>query len=421
MVVVSRRLLLWIAFAAVHAAVAWLGFHLPSQPMGDVYHVYEPWSARALAGDGVVGITEKWVYPQLALVPMMLAWVFGFLTYTPAWALFVTVCDALGFAFLVGRGRSRGRNAAAWFWLAAILLLGPVAIYRLDAVTVPLAIAGCLWLVRRPWLASVLLAVGTWIKIWPAALLAAAVFAVRRRAAVLGGAVAVSAATLLVVVIAGGGSYALGFLTEQTGRGLQLEAPVSALYLWQAMLGVPGSSIYYARDIITFEVTGPGVDAVIAAMTPLLVVAMVAIAALGAYKAWRGAPFAALFPPLGLAFVLAFIALNKVGSPQYMAWLVAPVVVGLVLQRRRWAGAAVVVLFVSWLTQLVYPVLYDPLLGAEAFPVLVLTLRNALVVALFVFSLVRLARVRTGAAAGIRSAAASSDELGAVGGRGRRR
>jgi hypothetical protein len=259
--------------------------------------------------------------------------------------------------------------------------------------------------VRRPWLASVLLAVATWIKIWPAAVIAAAVIAVRRRFAVIGGAAIVSIATLLTVVVAGGGAYALGFLTEQTSRGLQLEAPVSAVYLWQAMLGLPGSAIYYAQDIITFEVTGPGVDAVIAAMTPLLAIAVLAVAGLGAYKAWRKAPFSALFPPLALALVLAFVVFNKVGSPQYMAWLVPPVVIGLVLARQRWAAPAILVLFVSWLTQLVYPILYDALLGAQFLPVFILTVRNALLVVLFVWSFARLARVGTPVRVGTRDAA----------------
>ena len=151
----SRRVLLWIAFVLVHLAVVVLANHLPSQPMGDVYNVYEPWSAHAIHGQGIVGITEKWIYPQLALIPMVLAWpftFFGAIGYTPAWAMFVTLVDALVFWMLVGRGISRGRTTAAWFWLAAILFLGPVAIYLLDAITVALGIAGCLWLVRRPWL-----------------------------------------------------------------------------------------------------------------------------------------------------------------------------------------------------------------------------------------------------------------------------
>ena len=71
-------------------------------------------------------------------------------------------------------------------------------------------------------------------------------------------------------------------------------------------------------------------------MTPLLIGAVVAVAALGASRPGAGASFVRLFPPLALALVLAFIVFNKVGSPQYMTWIIAPLVVGLVVDRRRW-------------------------------------------------------------------------------------
>jgi hypothetical protein len=398
---VIRRLSLWIAFVLVHAVVAWAGWNLPSQPMGDVYHVYQPWSAEALAGEGVVGITAPWVYPQLALVPMMLAWAFAWVgSYTQGWWLLMVLLNAAGFALLAGDARSRGRRTAAWFWLAAILLLGPVALYRLDAVTVPLAIAASLWLVGRPWVAGVLLAVGTWIKIWPAALIAAALVTLRRRVPLIVSALVVSAAVLVVVVAAGGGGVALGFVGDQTGRGLQVEAAVSTPYVWLAMLGVPGASVFYNSDIITYEVTGPGVAAVAAAMTPVLALVVLAILATGALKLRRGASFGRLFPPLALALVLALIVANKVGSPQYLTWLVPPLVLGLVLDRWRWAGPAALVLYTSGLTQLVYPVMYDRMLATELSPVLVLSLRNVLLVALFVWVCARLVRVpvRAGAA-----------------------
>lgn len=393
----SRRGALWIAFVLVHAAVLTLGFVLPNQPMGDVYNVYQPWSQRALSGAGTVGVTEAWVYPQVALVPMVFAWGFAMLvgSYPLGWALLVTACNAAGFALLVGRGRSRGRTAAAWFWLGAVALLGPVAVYRLDAITVPIAVLGCVWLVRRPWLASVLLAIGMWIKVWPAALLAAAVVAVRRRVAIVGGAAAVSAAVVLVVVAAGGAAVLFGFVAGQTSRGLQLEAVASTPYVWAVVAGVPGAAIFYASDIVTFEVAGAGVQIVSAVLTPVLVLAAAAIAVAGAVKAARGARFAALFPPLALALVLALLVTNKVGSPQFLTWLVPPVVIGLVLDHRRWRGPAVLVLFASGLTQLVYPVLYDRLLMAELTPVLILTARNALLVALLAWACVRVARVRT--------------------------
>ncbi|MFJ6653251.1 glycosyltransferase 87 family protein [Microbacterium sp. NPDC091313] len=410
-----RRASLWVAFVLVHAAVAWAGWHFPSQPMGDVYHVYQPWSLQALTGQGVVGITSAWVYPQLALVPMMLAWALAWIgSYTQGWWLLMVLLDAIGFSLVVGDARSRGRRTAAWFWLGAILLLGPVALYRLDAATVPLAIAACLWLVRRPWVAGTLLAVGTWIKIWPAALIAAALVAGRRRLPLLITAAAVSVAVLAVVFAAGGGAVAFGFVGDQTGRGLQVEAAVSTPYVWLAMLRVPGASVFYNSDIITYEVTGPWAEAVASAMTPVLGVIVVALVAVGAYKLRRGAAFARLFPPLALALVLALIVANKVGSPQYLTWLVPPLVLALALDRRLWAGPAVVVLFASGLTQLIYPVMYDRMLATELTPVLVLSMRNLLLVALFVWVCVLLVRVPAGVGRSRGRAPALAADLGAA-------
>lgn len=389
----SRRAWLWVGFVLVHLAVATLGFASPNLPMGDVTLVYEPWVQAAVDDGWIMGISQEWVYPQLAIVPMVLAlgieWIAG---YEVAWALLVTALNGLAFALLVGRGHSNGRAVAAAFWLAFILLLGPVGMYRLDAVTVPLALAGVLWLVGRPLLASILLSVATWMKVWPAALLAAAVIAVRRRLILLAGAVIVTGFTLLAVVVAGGGSNAFGFIAGQTGRGLQLEAPVTAWYLWQAVAGVEGAFVYYDSDILTFQATGAGVDAVIAIMTPLLALAVLAVAVLGAVQAWRGASFAALFPPLALAVVLTLIVFNKVGSPQFLTWIITPVVIGLVLDRRRWRGAAIAALTAALMTQCVYPLLYDRLIVADGVAAAVLTARNLLLIGLLAWAVVRVAR-----------------------------
>ncbi|MDQ1127958.1 glycosyltransferase 87 family protein [Microbacterium sp. SORGH_AS_0888] len=407
----SRRVVLWIAFAVVHVGVAWLGWILPNAPMGDVYLVYEPWSRAYFSGGwvfqadyslyskdtyvGFVGLDKPWVYPQLAILPMLATWIFGWLvSYTPAWAIMIILLDAAAFAMLVGRARSRGRVTAAWFWLAFIVLLGPIALYRIDAVTVALGIMGVLWLRGRPWAASVLLAVATWMKVWPAALLAAAVIAVRRRMAIIGGGLAVTAVTLGAVVLLGGGAHAFNFIMDQTSRSLQVESPVSTFYLWDDRINGT-SSVHYDPDLLTFYITGPHVDTVIAVMTPLLVVGVLAVAALGGYKAWRRASFSALFPPLALALVTAFIALNKVGSPQYIVWISVPLIMGLVLDRARWRGPAIVALVVAITTQIVYPLTYFDLLVVMPVPLVSITIRNALMVTLFVWSVVLLARVRT--------------------------
>lgn len=408
---VRRVVVLLLAFVAVHVTVGILGYQQPNEPMGDVYLVYEPWSRCALFGGIDVtsctrsdmwawpGITEKWIYPQLAFLPMTFAWLFAWAVgYTPAWAITVSLFNLVAFVILVGRARSRGRLLAAWFWLAAILLIGPVGLYRIDGITVPFAILGSIWLVRRPFVASLLLSIAVWMKVWPAAILAAGFVAVRRRLALVWGAVAVSLATIIPVVALGGAPYVFGFVGDQTSRGIQMEAPVGGLYMFLASFYVPGSEVYYDGGVLTFQVAGPGSDVVIAVMTPLMLLVMAAVAIVGARKMWRGATFLSVFPPLSLALVTAFIALNKVGSPQYYVWLFAPVVLGLMLDRRRWYGFAVMTLAICGLTQWVYPLVYDGLMATHPapFPVILLELRNLLALVLMVWAIVRVMRVPTG-------------------------
>lgn len=378
-----RLVALWSAFGLVHLVTAVAGWLYPSQPMGDVVLVYEPWSSAALSGGAIVGVTETWVYPQLALVPMLFAKILSTPliavlgaseAYLIAWAALVTVLDAIAFAVLVGRSPSQPRRIAAWFWITALLLLGPIAMYRIDAITVPLAVIGGLWLVRRPAAAAALLAIGAWIKIWPGALLLAAVVAARSRMRVLLTAAAVSAAVLIVLVAIGADTEIFGFLTEQTGRGLQIEAVAATPFLWLAIAGA--ARIEYSFDILTFQISAQGADAVSAVLTPLMAALVVVITVIGGLKASRGASFARLFPPFALSLVTTLIVMNKVGSPQFQTWLIAPVILWLVLDRTRAVAPALLVLALCALTCLIYPLSYDALLRAETLPVAILTLRN---------------------------------------------
>lgn len=395
-----RLVTLWSAFGLVHLFTAVAGWLYPSQPMGDVVLVYEPWSSAALSGGAIVGVTETWVYPQLALVPMLLAKILSTPliavmgasgAYLIAWAVLVTVLDAIAFAVLVGRSPSQPRRMAAWFWITALLLLGPIAMYRIDAITVPLAVIGGLWLVRRPAAAAALLAIGAWIKIWPGALLVAAVVAARSRMRVLLAAAAVSAAVVVVLVAFGADAEIFGFLTEQTGRGLQIEAVAATPFLWLAIAGA--ARIEYSFDILTFQISAQGADAVSAVLTPLMAVFVVLITVIGALKASRGASFARLFPPLALSLVTTLIVANKVGSPQFQTWLIAPAVLWLVLDRTRAAAPALLVLALCALTCLIYPLSYDALLRAETLPVAILTLRNIVLVVLLAVGIRALVRV----------------------------
>lgn len=398
----THVVVLWCAFVAVHVAVAVAGWMYPSQPMGDVVLVYEPWATSALNGGPVVGVTQTWVYPQLALVPMLLANMMSLPlvatmgasgAYLVAWATLVTVLDALAFAALTGRSASSQRRAGAWFWVAALLLLGPIAMYRIDAIAVPLAVVGGLWLTRRPAVAAALLTIGAWVKIWPAALVFAAVVASRHRMRVLLTAAAVTAGILLALLLCGADSEIFGFLTAQTGRGLQIEAVAATPFLWAAVAGA--ASIEYSFEILTFQIVAPGAEPVAAALTPLMIVLVVAVTGVGAIKAMRGASFSRLFPPLAYSLVLALIVMNKVGSPQFATWVIAPVILWFVLDRARAAVPSATVLALCALTCVVYPLTYDALLRADLLPVVILTVRNLLLVSALVVGIRALIRVPT--------------------------
>ena len=98
-------------------------------------------------------------------------------------------------------------------------------------------------------------------------------------------------------------------------------------------------------------------------------------------------------PPAALALTLAFIVCNKVGSPQFHAWVIAPLVLWLLWDRRQARPLVALALVCAALTQLVYPIAYWSLLLIEPVGVLAVTARNCCVVVLFAWAVVRLAGV----------------------------
>lgn len=407
------RVALWVVFLAVHVWLAFLCWDAPLQPFNDVTQIYREWVEDGLRNHEWVGFQVAFVYPPLALLPMVLAGLLG--TSVPvygwSWLVLVTLLDAVAVLVLTLRGdgatRRRG-TVAAWWWLGFLVALGPVALGRLEAVTAPLAIIGVRLLLDRPAVASGLLAAAAWIKIWPGALLAAAVVALRgRRVAMILSALGVTAAVVAVDVVLGGGKELLSFLSGKEDRGLQVESLLAGPWLVAAALGVPGVEVIWNKGINTFEIGGPGTEVAGALSTPLLAVLGLGVLALGLFAALRRRrPPLDVLVPLGVAMVAVFVVTNKVGSPQFSAWAAAPIVLAILAagddewgRHRAWRPA-VYGLVLAFLTQLVYPYWYNDVLAAWLPVVLVLELKNLVWVVLLVWGVIRLLQVaRRGAAA----------------------
>lgn len=379
---------LWAGFVVAHGIVVWLNLVAPGLPMGDVTGVYRVWAENAAHGWLRMGIDAPWVYPILAFAPMTAALAFGEAYVAHTWLAIVVLLDAIAFSILIGRATiSRRRRLAAWWWLGFIVLLGPIALGRIDAVTVPFAVTGLLWAAGRPRVAATLLTIGAWVKVWPAALVAALVIAVRRRLEVVTVAVVLSIGIVVVSLLAGSGANAFGFVAEQAGRGLQIEAPAAVFWLWQIVAGSSAVRIVYDRDILTFQIAGPGADAAAAATTPIMVVGVLVVVALGVRAARRGAYLGRLLAPLSLAFVVVLMLANKVGSPQFVTWLAAPVVLGLVLRPSRFVVPALLTAAIALFTHVIYPYWYGWLLIADPAFVFLLTVKVVLLAALLAWAL----------------------------------
>jgi hypothetical protein len=394
-----RPAVLWSAFLLVHAWLAFVGLTWPTLPWGDVTLQYRPWVENALAGD-VVGVSQPWVYPLVALVPMLAAMVLGSELYGIGWLLVVVVTNAVVLAFLLARTGPAGRLgalriAAAWWWICFLLLLGPVALGRIDVTTVAISIIALLVAQRRPVVAGALLAVATWIKVWPAVLVAGIVVSVRRRGTAVIAFVVVSVAIGLVVLALGSGLNSLGFISQQSSRGLQVEAPISTVWMWIALVDPTAASVRYIQEINTFQVVGPGVDGASAVMTPLLVVVSAATLVLGAVVSRSGARAVHLLAPLSLAIVVGLLVFNKVGSPQFVLWIAAPIVLGIATRGSRFRAPAVLALGIAAVTQLIYPFGYDALLALQPGMLLVLTVRNGALLVLFGLAVRMIWRLRT--------------------------
>ena len=392
--VLTHPVTLWGAFVLVHLVLGLICLTHPSLPMGDVTLVYAFWAQRGLDAGIWVGIGTAWVYPLLALVPMLLSTVFGWTFYASTWLTLAMAMDAAAFAVLLYRGRPhRATAGAAWWWIAFLVGVGPVALGRIDTFATAVAIMGVLVIVARPALGGVLLTIGAWIKVWPAALVAGAVIALRHRLTVLAAALATTAVVLVVGLLLGGGTSLLSFITQQTGRGLQIESPLATPAMWAAWAHA-GPSIYYDQGILTYQLRGPGTAFAASLSTPLLAIAVAAIAVLGIAGARRGVSAVRMLPPLLLALTTALMLFNKVGSPQFAGWLAVPVLFGLVAATREGGSSfrvpAVLALMIGAFTQAVYPYWYGRLLGLDTLVLVALTTRNALYLVLFAWAVAAL-------------------------------
>ncbi|MGW7553780.1 glycosyltransferase 87 family protein [Streptomyces rimosus] len=364
----------WAATRAVLLLCVFKVLVLPGPDVtSDVAGIYHGWY-EVLKSGSFPQDDVTWQYPPAAALAVLSPGLLPFLDYASAFFLLACAADAAAFALFLYAGRRPGKRlTGAWVWTAGVALLGPTAYSRYDLMVTAVAVAALFAAASRPRLSGTLVAFGALLKVWPVLLLTGAPLR-GFRARKLWGAAAVGALalTLLLVAWAPGG---LAFLTFQRDRGTEVESLGALVFHLARQFGWDGEVLLNYGSV---EFVGPYVPLVSSLALVLTAVAF------GWLLLWRlrAREFtSATLADAAFTAVLLFVTTSRVISPQYMIWLVGTAAVCMTLRASRMALPAFLVLLAAGATLLEFPVRFADVVTSQGPGVVMLTVRNALLVA----------------------------------------
>ncbi|HEY4827493.1 MAG TPA: glycosyltransferase 87 family protein [Solirubrobacteraceae bacterium] len=385
-----QRSVLAVAAASIGFVIAWYLIH------HGWYRLDRQWDTREYAkyanyivGRGLFPYRDFSVeYPPLALpifvLPRLLAG-HSFSGYMEAFELMMAVCGVITAglsAFLLAAQRVSTRQLVCGVALIAFspVLLGAVFLSRYDLFPTMLTIAALTALYfGRNRTAFLLLGLGTAAKAFPIVILPIALVYLWRREGrrVALWCLAVFAAVVLVCflpffVVAPHGVW--WAIHGQENRPLQLESVGAAVFLAAHQLIGLHLSYYFTHSSDNLDGHVPMAFAGVMSIMQLLALVVVwVLYALGPDSRARVLSASA-------AAVCAFIIFDRVLSPQYLIWL-APLVA--VLRGRRGLAAVALLACAMSMTQIYYPLHFDPLKTFEPLESWAVVGRDLVLVALF--------------------------------------
>lgn len=384
---------------------------------GDL-NVYRYWLSHSFDHGRFPLDDQRWQYPPGAAVPLVLPHLpLG--SYDAWFFVMCLAADVAVFGMLLRAAKRDPKPSAAgpWLWTLGIAAIGPMVYGRYDLVVTMSAVAALTVTLRsRRGTAvarGVLIGVGTFVKVWPAALLFGA--PKRRNGRLLVG-VATAAAALPTLVLQLVFPGVLSFLTNQKSRGIQVESVLATPFLVGKWFGWPG----HAEDTKygAYEYLGPGVP--LAGKAALVATA----AGFGVLLLIRrragvrgGFPFPAMLADVGFAAVLVAVVTNRVLSPQYLVWLLGVAAVCLTRRETLMRVPAWLVLGAASVTQLIFPLFYHSLRNGQISTGLILLGRNAVLVAAAVYAVRTLWRAtgpESGMVSGVLLGESRGDRVGLV-------
>jgi len=338
----SRKVWVWAAvwLATRFLIVAHVGFWNDAiGPQWEDVGIFGVWSEEL--GHGVLPAAA------LLLVLPRVGWAaFGY-----DFVATMLILDLIGLVLLARLGQREGSDAGVWVWLLAMPMLRALPVLRFDLAPTVLAIGALLVVHRRPGLFGALAGMGAMIKAWPVALL----FGEWDRGRLLRAAAGAAAAVVFVFVLSAFSFEGdqLGFLGEESGRGLQVESVASLP--WHLRQYVTGQEIDAGIRYRAWEIEDHGADVTASVLEWLSLAALIAagfwwLARSRAIRRGREAlRRASVSRDFVFTVVLLLVVTSRVLSPQYMIWMLGLSAVVLAardssLKRPAWTVVAAAIL-----------------------------------------------------------------------------
>jgi hypothetical protein len=395
--------------------------------------LYAWWVQQGQVTGGWIGINAPFVYPVGALVPMLIAAIFGTVGhYMATWCWMVAAINLATTAIAVKAvGLARAAIPMAG-WFIFLTALGPSGITRLDAVMMPLVLIALLLMApmvpppasdsppsrsvtprhrgaadqlkpptvrsggfrtTHPVWASCLITLSAWLKVAGGASIIPLFCVIRgwrqRLLSVVLPAGLTCAAVILIQRLAGGSWTVLtSFVRTESDRGLQIEAVLATPAVLAHL--IRGEQIWqYNQALGTSETWGLGAEIALHVSDWMMPLAVLAVGVL-CWLARRSGIDTLLLGTL--AILTGLIVFHKVGSPQFVAWCAPPVVVAWCLQRpgRLWFPTGLLLLVSAVFTGALYPWGYMGFLGGEPFWIALWVIRNLITAGIFAWAMTEL-------------------------------
>lgn len=375
----------WVVILAV---LAFRAIQVSTNFEGDLIHYVE----TAKSTLGVAGWSIPWSYPPFAGV---VVYPLNFLGLEGVREYFVVGVSGLSLgatALALWRYRVPYANLAMAYLVACAILAGLIFFYRLDSLTVPTTVLGILALSRgRDIQAGFWLMAGALVKSWPF-VLAGAVGTVMGRWRVLATVAALAVSMTMAGLISGGEPWS--WVTFASGREVQAESFAALPAAWGQYFGWDSHRLGYVW--YGAYATAPYLGWVIIGLLATVGLGVLALTWVCRRQIFTPAPLP-FWSPVHAAYLLvitgSLLVVSPVLSPQFLLWPCAVIVAALAF---GWLGReAILSMFAILLTSLLYPGYYAEFMaGDDITPLVILTLRDALLMIMVVSAALRVMAAR---------------------------